>query len=97
MDNEKYGIELDLIWGKFKQKAQEVKKYIASIGNKKIDLNANTAQIENLKYQIERMLNNDKPNLFILDVTLSNPFIIFFVDVFDALFNSYCLPINLLY
>ena len=52
MDNEKYGIELELITNKFKQKMQEVKSAFSSLTDKKINLNANTAQIEYLKRQI---------------------------------------------
>lgn len=52
MDNEKYGIELDLIWDKFKEKMQQVKSSITGIKDTKMNLNANTAQIEYLKKQI---------------------------------------------
>lgn len=55
MDNEKYGIELELILGKFRQKIQEVKNTFNGIRDKKINVDANTAQIENLKYQIEQV------------------------------------------
>lgn len=53
MDNEKYGIELDLIVNKFKEKMQQVKSSFSEIGNKKeVSLNVNTAQINYLKSQI---------------------------------------------
>lgn len=52
MDNEKYGIELDLVLNKFRQKIQEAKSTFNSITDKKINLNANTAQINYLKSQI---------------------------------------------
>ena len=52
MDNEKYGIELDLVWDKFKNKIQQVKSTFKGLSNEKINLNANTAQIEYLKRQI---------------------------------------------
>lgn len=52
MDNEKYGIELELITNKFKEKMQEVKSAFKGISDKKVNLNANTAQIEYLKKQI---------------------------------------------
>lgn len=55
MDNEKYGIELDLILGKFRQKMQEVKNAFKGVGDKKINVNANTSQLENLKYQIDQI------------------------------------------
>lgn len=55
MDNEKYGIELELVLGKFKQKIQEVKSAFTGISDKKVTLNANTRQIENLRYQIEQI------------------------------------------
>lgn len=55
MDNEKYGIELELITNKFKQKMQEVKSAFGSISDKKINVNANTAQIEYIKSQIKEI------------------------------------------
>lgn len=55
MDNEKYGIELELLTSKFKEKMQEVKSSFAGLSNKKININANTAQIEYIKSQIKEM------------------------------------------
>lgn len=52
MDNEKYGIELELVTNKFNQKMQEVKSSFSSLTDKKVNLNANTAQIEYLRRQI---------------------------------------------
>ena len=77
MDNEKYGIELDLIWDKFKEKMQQVKSSITGISDKKINLNANTAQIEYLKNQIRETqalldLNNKKPFMDYQEVLKTN-------------------------
>lgn len=52
MDNEKYGIELELVTNKFNQKMQEVKKAFTNLTDKKVNLNTNIAQIEYLKKQI---------------------------------------------
>lgn len=46
------GIELELITGKFKQKMEEIKSSFSSLSDKKVNLSANTAQIEYLKKQI---------------------------------------------
>jgi len=53
--NEKYGIELELIMNKFNEKMQKIKSSFSKIANPKVNLNANTAQIENLKYQIDQL------------------------------------------
>lgn len=55
MENEKYGIELELLIGKFKSKIQEVKNTIKGIDNKKINVSANSAQIEYVKSQIKEI------------------------------------------
>ena len=52
MDNEKYGIELELIVNKFKEKMQQVKNAFKGIDNKQVNITANTAQINYLKSQI---------------------------------------------
>ena len=53
MDNEKYGIELELVVNKFKEKMQQVKNSFSSLtGKKEVNLNINTAQIEYLRKQI---------------------------------------------
>lgn len=53
MDSEKYGIELELITNKFKEKMQEIKGSFSSLTDKKVSINANTAQINYLKSQID--------------------------------------------
>lgn len=55
MDNEKYGIELELITNKFKQKMQEVKNAFKGVENKKINVNTNNSQIEYVKSQIKEI------------------------------------------
>jgi len=55
MDNEKYGIELDLVLDKFRSKMQQVKSSIQGVGEKKINLTANTAQLRYIKSQIEEI------------------------------------------
>ena len=55
MDNEKYGIELELVTSKFKQKMQDVKSAFSSLSNKKVDINVNTAQINYVKSQIQEI------------------------------------------
>ena len=52
MDNEKYGIELELVTNKFNEKMQQVKNSFSSLTDKKVNLNANTSQINYLKSQI---------------------------------------------
>lgn len=67
MDNEKYGIELELITTKFNEKMEKVKNSFSTLGNKKdVRLNVNTAQIDYLKQQIKEIsalldLNAKKP------------------------------------
>jgi len=60
MDNEKYGIELELVTNKFNEKINKVKHTFSSLaGNKEVKLNVNTAQINYVKsqiYEIERLL-----------------------------------------
>ena len=64
MDNEKYGIELELVTNKFKEKMQQIKSSFSSLTDKKININANTAQLDYLKYQIseitEKLQNTQK-------------------------------------
>lgn len=56
MDNEKYGIELELITTKFNEKMEKIKNSFSNLGNKKdIKVNVNTAQIEYLKQQIKEI------------------------------------------
>ena len=55
MDNEKYGIELELVTNKFKEKMQEIKSSFSSLTDKKININGNTAQLEYLKQQIKEI------------------------------------------
>lgn len=53
--NDKYGIELDLIINKFKEKMQSIKSAFTGIKDQKINVNANTAQLNYLKSQIEEI------------------------------------------
>jgi hypothetical protein len=53
--DEKYGIELELITNKFKSKMQEVKNAFKGIDNHTVNVNANKAQIEYLKSQIDEI------------------------------------------
>lgn len=55
MDNEKYGIELELITSKFNEKMEKVKSSFSSLTDKKVNLTANTAQLEYLKQQIKEI------------------------------------------
>ena len=57
MDNEKYGIELELITSKFNEKMQKVKNSFSALENKKINLSTNTAQIDYLKQQINDIVD----------------------------------------
>lgn len=60
---EKYGIELDLIMSKFNSKIDSIKKTFNSIKNPKLEVKADSKQLEYLKYQIqqtEAKLNNLK-------------------------------------
>ena len=67
MDNEKYGIELELITSSFNKKIQQVKNTFRGLGDKKINLNANTAQIDYLKQQIKEISS-------LLDYNQKKPF-----------------------
>ena len=73
MDNEKYGIELELITNKFKQKMQEVKNAFKGVSDKKINVETNTAQLNYIKKQIQDintllMSNVQKPFLNVKQV-----------------------------
>lgn len=54
--NEKYGIELELITNKFKDKIEQVKKAFKGIGNEKIDM-SKKVKIDNLKREFELASN----------------------------------------
>ena len=60
MDNEKYGIELELIVNKFKEKMQQVKNAFKGIDNKQVNITANTSQINYLKSQINDLTEKIK-------------------------------------
>ena len=71
MDNEKYGIELELITNKFKQKMQEIKNAFKGVDDKKININANTEflkrdleiasnQVEYLRDKLARLKTQQK-------------------------------------
>lgn len=51
--NEKYGIELELITSKFKEKIESIKNSFKGIQDETIDVSVNTAQLEYLKQQIK--------------------------------------------
>lgn len=51
---EKYGIELDLIMSKFNSKIDSIKKTFNSIKNPKLEVKADSKQLEYLKYQIQQ-------------------------------------------
>lgn len=54
--NEKYGIELELITNKFKEKIERVKKIFKGIGNEKIDM-SKQVKIDSLKREFELASN----------------------------------------
>lgn len=54
--NEKYGIELELVTNKFKEKIEQVKKAFRGIGNEKIDM-SKQVKIDNLKREFELASN----------------------------------------
>ena len=55
MDNEKYGIELELITDKFNQQMQKIKSAFTGLKDKKINVTADTSQIKYLEYQIDQL------------------------------------------
>lgn len=67
MDNEKYGIELELITNKFKEKMQEVKSAFSSLTDKKVNIKPNQAQLDYLLYEMREISN-------LLDANVKKPF-----------------------